>query len=346
MMRIQSIIEDQEYRFLRETAAAYAAKELGPRAEELDLNRDAATLKEIASRAGEMGLLAALIPEEKGGGGLDDYAFCAALEEIAVHEAGVAASLLIHNAALYPLALNASEAPVSDSFPACLAYPGKVSLSGGKVEGNVPFAFNVGACQLITVLPSNHGGAVAALLEAAEGVEIKLDPYPMGLRITQPGSINFKSAESSQIISETNLTGSVSRILLLGFASIAVGIIRNSLGKAYDYARERYQAGKMIIEHQQLRIFMAEMIAAIEQARSVVKSACDTEDIGAAVAGWLLATEKAVKAATDGVQIHGGYGYMRDYGMERLMRDAKYCQMYPLTSQEALLRLFDLYEKE
>jgi acyl-CoA dehydrogenase len=346
MTKIESVMEDQEYQLLRETVAAFAAKELAPHAEELDLDRDPALLTDLASRASGMGLLAALVPEQKGGGGLDEYAFCAALEEIAVQEAGFAASLLVHNAAIYPVSFSAVELDIRDSYPACLAYPGKVSISNGNLQGRAPFAYNAQGCPLMTVLPADEGGALAALLEPSQGLEIKMDPYPMGLRAARPGSIDFTSAPASRIISEPDLTGSVSRILFLGIAAIAIGIIRNSLSKAYDYARQRYQAGKMIIEHQQLRIFLAEMIAAVEQARSAVKNACETREIGAAVAAWLLATDRAVKAATDGVQIHGGYGYMRDYGMERLMRDSKYCQMYPMTSQAALLRLLELYEKE
>lgn len=348
-MRIPAINEDQEYRILRETAAAYALNELAPKAEELDFNRSSGLLKDALSKAEELGMLAALIPEKHGGGGLDAYAFCVALEEIAVQEAGVAATLLSHNAAIYPAAIGELEDLITgvdpSSFPACLAFPGDISLSGGKVNGRVPFAFNAHESPLITVLPAGDAGTQAVTLRgASEGVEIIPDPYPLGLRAALPGSIQFNAAEPTNIISGGNMVESVERVLFLGLASIAIGIIRNSLDKAYNYARERYQAGKMIIEHQQMRIFLAEMMAAIDQARGAVKRACESDEIAPAMSAWLLAAERAVKSATDGVQIHGGYGYMRDYGMERLMRDSKYCQMYPVTSQEALLRILDQSE--
>jgi alkylation response protein AidB-like acyl-CoA dehydrogenase len=349
MIRLPDFSEDQEYRILRETASAYAAKELAPLAEQLDLDPAQWRVREAIAKAGDMGMLAALIPDEYGGGGLDDYAFCVALEEIAVEEAGVAAALLAHNAALLPAAMGEPESLITgmgpDAYPACLAFPGDVSVSGGKAEGRVPFALNAQECSLITLLPAGTGGTQALTVRGdAQGVEITAEAYQMGLRAARAGSIRFAGAEPSNVISGGDMAGAVERVLLLGLAAIATGISRNALRKAYAYACERYQAGKMIIEHQQIRIFLAEMLAAVEQGRALVKKACEDGGLAPAMVAWLRATERACKSASDGVQVHGGYGYMRDYGMERLMRDAKYCQMYPITSQEALLRLLELSE--
>lgn len=349
MIRLPDFKEDQEYRILRETASDYAARELAPQAEQLDLDPASWRVKEALSKAGDLGMLAALIPERYGGGGLDEYAFCVALEEIAVEEAGVAAALLGHNAALLPSVLGEFEGLITgvgpDAFPVCLAFPGETDLSGGKVSGRIPFAFNAQECSLITVLPGGGGGTQAVTVRGdASGVAVTPEPYQMGLRVTRAGSLRFDGAEPSNVISGGDMAEAVERVLFLGLAAIATGITRKSLQKAYAYARERYQAGKMIIEHQQMRIFLAEMLAAAEQGRALVKKACEDEGLAPAMVAWLRATERACQAATDGVQIHGGYGYMRDYGMERLMRDAKYCQMYPATTQEVLLRLLELSE--
>ncbi len=349
MIKLPDFTEDQEYRILRETASAYAANELAPQAEQLDLDPSAWRVKEAFARAEGLGMLAALIPEEYGGGGMDDYAFCVALEEIAVEEAGVAAALLGHNAALLPSALGELEGPIPgvepDSYPACLAFPGDVSVSGGKVSGRVPFAFNAVECPFMTLLPLGGGGTQAVTVRgSASGVEIVPEAYPLGLRATRPGSIRLDGAEPSNVISGGDIAAAVERVLLLGLAAISTGIVRNSLQKSYAYAKERYQAGKMIVEHQQMRIFLAEMLSAVEQGRALVKEACASRDPKPAMVAWLRATERGCQAAIDGVQVHGGYGYMRDYGMERLMRDAKYCQMYPATSQEILLRLLQLSE--
>jgi len=220
-----------------------------------------------------------------------------------------------------------------------------VSFAGGKLEGRVPFAFNAQECSLVTILPAGGGGTQALTLRGdAQGVEVTPEPYQMGLRAARAGSIRLDGAEPSNVISGGDMTGAVERVLYLGLAAIATGISRNALRKAYAYARERYQAGKMIIEHQQMRIFLAEMLAAVEQGRALVKKACEDGGMVPAAVAWLKTTAQACQSATDGVQVHGGYGYMRDYGMERLMRDAKYCQMYPATSQEALLRLLERSE--
>ncbi len=351
MIRLPDVTEEQEYRILRETASAYAARELAPRAEQLDFEPTSGRVKEAMSKAVDMGMLAALIPEDSGGGGMDSYAFCVALEEIAVEEAGVAAAMLAHNAALLPAASGEFEGLITgggpDDYPACLAFPGDISLSGGKVSGKVPFALNAQECSLITLFPSGGGGTQAVTLRSdAGGVEITAEPYQMGLRAARAGAVRLDGAEPANVISGGGLVEAVERELFLGLAAIATGISRNALRKAYAYARERYQAGKMIIEHQQMRIFLAEMLAAVEQGRALVKKACEDEGLAPAMVAWLRCTERACKSATDGVQIHGGYGYMRDYGMERLMRDAKYCQMYPVTSQEALLRLLELSETD
>jgi alkylation response protein AidB-like acyl-CoA dehydrogenase len=349
MIKVPDIQEDQEYRILRETASSFAAKELAPQAEQLDLEPTTSRIREAVAKAGEIGMTAALIPEEKGGGGLDDYAFCVALEEIAVEEAGVAAVLLAHNAALLPAAQGGSEGSIAgmeaDACPACLAFPGDVSLSGGVVNGKVSFALNAQDCKVITVLPGGGAGTQAATVSGgAKGVEITAEPYQMGLRAARAGSIRFNAAETSDVISGGNMVEAVERALFLGLASIAVGITRKSMDKAYAYAKERYQAGKIIIEHQAMRMMLAEMLAAVEEGRAMIKKACESGELTPAMSTWLKATRGAHQSALDGVQIHGGYGYMRDYGMERLMRDSKYCQMYPITGQEALLRLLELSE--
>ncbi|MDY6794378.1 MAG: acyl-CoA dehydrogenase family protein [Actinomycetota bacterium] len=350
MIGLTSVKEEQEYRILRETAAAYATRELAPQAEELDLESESWRLREVLSKAGKMGLLAALIPEDYGGGGLDTYALCVALEEIGAEEAGVAATLLVHNAAMLPAAIGEFEGLITgvepDYYPACLAYPGEVSLSGGKLEGVVPFSFNIPDSPLIILLPGGGAGTEAVTVRGdADGVEIEPEPYQMGLRACRAGSLRLRDVEPSNVIEGGGMVEAVERLLFLGLASIATGISRNSLEKAYAYAGERYQAGKIIIEHQAIRLMLAEMVAGIEENRAVISRACYEDSLVPAMSAWLKATRNAHQTVLDGVQIHGGYGYMRDYDMERLMRDAKYCQMYPRTSQEVLLDILELSEK-
>ncbi len=349
MIQILRTTETEEYRILRGTAADYAARVLAPVAEELDAPTGTPFLESM-NKASELGVLRAFVAEESGGGGLDDYAFCVALEEMAVESAGAATALLIHNAALLP-AIAASGAPeleavMGAAFPMSLAYPGQVSLAGGKVSGQVPMAFNAPAASMFTVLArSTEGIAVAMVEPGSEGVEITPNEHQMGLRAARCGSLHLTAVEPLAIIQADNeMVESLERLLHLGFAAISAGIARKAFTTAHAYASERYQGGDIIVHHQALRLMMAEMVSGIEMSRAMIKSACEEGGLAPALACRIEATDRALRSATDGVQVHGGYGYMEDYGMERLMRDASWCQIYPRPNQESLLTLLDLVE--
>lgn len=352
MARIPEIKEEEKYRILRETAREYALKELAEGAEEFDLDPASPGLKEAIAKAKGLGMLSALVPEELGGGDLDAYAFCVALEEMGAESAGVAAALLIHNAALLPLALCEHREGISRiasvSKLACLAHPGELTASGGKVSGRVPFAFNAAdSSQVVLFTSGGEPEAVAVVEGESQGLEVKVDLHQMGLRPARAGALRFDGVEPVAIMPEgERMRRASERIMCLGMAAIATGIARKAFAKAYDYACDRYQAGDKIIKHQQMRLMLGEMLAGIEDNRAVIARACASGDQPAAVAAWVKATANGCRAAIDGVQIHGGYGYMRDYGMERLMRDAKYCQMYPMTGQEALLKLLEMSESD
>lgn len=152
MSQILTMKETEEYGILRTTTAEYAARMLAPLAEQLDQVSDP-PVQNSMSKAAELGVLHALAPEEAGGGGLDDYAFCVALEEMAVESAGAATALLIHNVALLPAIQNGEPDLLLDaSFPLCLACSKTLSVSGGNVNGYVPWAFNAPAASMLTVL--------------------------------------------------------------------------------------------------------------------------------------------------------------------------------------------------
>ncbi len=350
MAQILKTLETEEYRMLRGAAADYAARVLAPVAEELDGATDTPFLESM-HKASELGVLRAFVAEESGGGGLDDYAFCIALEEMAVESAGAACALLIHNAALTPAVAASGQAGLETildaDFPMGLGYPGQVTLAGGKASGTVPMAFNAAAASMLTVLARSTEGVVAAMLEPeAAGVEIIPNETQMGLRAARAGTINLSAATTpiAVIPMDNAMVENLERMLHLGFAAIATGIARKAFTTAYSYASERYQGGDIIVRHQALRLMMAEMVAGVEMSRAMIKAACDSEGLASALACRIEATDRALRSATDGVQVHGGYGYMEDYGMERLMRDASWCQIYPRSNQESLLTLLDLVE--
>ncbi|WP_287154215.1 acyl-CoA dehydrogenase family protein [Candidatus Solincola tengchongensis] len=194
---------------------------------------------------------------------------------------------------------------------------------------------------------SGDGRTAAYVRTGTEGVETHIDPYPLGWRVSNFATLEMKGAEPVYVLDKSGKEAleATERTLYLGLAAIANGIVRKSFQKAYDYARQRYQAGKIIIEHQAMRLMLARMLCAMEEGRAIIRRACGIEELGPAIIAWRRAGANACQAAMDGVQIHGGYGYMRDYGMERLMRDAKYCQMFPRPEEEQLLRLLDMAER-
>ena len=349
MARIVDIKETEERRILRDTAADYAAKVLAPEAEQLDKTWELPVLDSM-NKAADLGVLQALVSEEAGGGGFDTYALCVALEEMAVGSAGAAAALLIHNAAMVPaIHADGELQPLLDAkFPLSLACSGTLSISGGSVSGHVPWAFNAPAASMFTLLISEGEGMVAAMVEAgAEGLAIKPHPYQMGLRAARVASLELNGAAPTAVVrGGKSMLSECERFLHLGFAAISVGISRNGFAAAHAYARERYQGGDMIINHQALRIMMADMVSGIEMSRAMIASACEQGDLASAIACRIEATDRALRSATDAVQVHGGIGYMEDYGIERLMRDAAYCQIYPRTNEEYRLELLDLVEQQ
>ncbi len=341
MLQELKLFETEEYRILRVTAADYAARVLAPVAELLDV--EAIALTDTLSKASELGILRALATEEVGGGGMDLYAFCAALEEMAVESAGAAAALLIHNAAMLPaIRAGIDLAQVYAAFPLALGYPGKVTLAGDSLNGHIPWAFNATIAPLLTVLLPDG----AALVETAQdGVTIEPLSSQLGLRAAAAGTIRLAGAQPLTVMaSDASVTWEMERMLHLGFAAISTGIARKGFTTAHDYACQRYQGGDLIIRHQQMRLFLAEMASGIEMSRAMLRSACETDSLASAIACRLEATERALTSATNAVQVHGGVGYMEDYGMERLMRDSSYCRIYPRSNQELQLELLDLME--
>lgn len=343
--------ESKQYAVLRSNALNFAASELAPVADDLENTVDSPLLWKAVEKAGEMGMLASLLPEQLGGEGVDLYSLCVALEESAVECAGFAAVLLFHNAALVPMIYTDRKDLVEEftrGRPLCtVATAGEAALEGGKLGGKATFVFNVLEGTATLLFPASGEGRKAAYVRAgAAGVEVRVDPYPLGWRVSNFATLEMSGADPIYVLEKTEkgVLEATERTLYLGLAAIANGIVRKAFQKAYDYARQRYQAGKLIIEHQAMRLMLARMLCGMEEGRALIRRACGSEELGPAIIAWRRAGANACQAAMDGVQIHGGYGYMRDYGMERLMRDAKYCQMFPRPEEEQLLRLLDMVE--
>lgn len=168
----------------------------------------------------------------------------------------------------------------------------------------------------------------------------------LGLRAARSASLDLNGVTPVAVVrGDGGMRIACERILHLGFAAVATGIARKSFQAAHAYASERYQGGAIIINHQQMRLFLADIFSGIEMARAMLRAACLNGNLAQAISCRIEATDRALRSANDGLQIHGGYGYTEDYGMERLVRDATYCQIYPSTNEESRLELLGLAER-
>lgn len=345
MNATRDMLLDDERRMLLESVTAFRRENLDDSAREMDETPGSTLVDDAWSRAAAAGLTAALLKDESCGGQcMDAYSFCLALTEVARAQAGFAAMLLSHNLGLMGLEKAGAwsgdmSGLVDGGTRAALAWPFDAREEGGEA----PFVpGGTGAGALVFLAPG--GEDVFSVAPGDAGVTVAEIERPMGLRASRPARFSYRG-EGAAPVGRLGVEGAreLEGILLLGIASIAVGIVRQSYERSYDYAKERWQGADLIINHQQMRLMLADMLAGIEAGDAMVRhaSTVDPPGLPGCRAARIVACDAAVSAATDGVQIHGGYGYMRDYGMERLMRDAKYCQAYPWAKQSELLELLN-----
>jgi len=197
----------------------------------------------------------------------------------------------------------------------------------------------------LAVMVSPGGEAYAATRE--DGLVVEEVECPMGWRASRPATVTLGSSSATPegSLQPEGLSELECR-LLTGISSIALGISRHSFESAKAYAAERWQSCDYIINHQQMRLLLGAMVTGIETGEAAMKQLAWCADEGKSAtcahrALKILTCNNALQAALDGVQIHGGYGYMRDYGMELLMRDAKTCQVYPRSPHEETLTLLE-----
>jgi alkylation response protein AidB-like acyl-CoA dehydrogenase len=342
----RDLILGEEQKMLVESLSAFRRDALDDIARDIDEEPDSGKVAEAFRRGAGVGLADALLSEGAGGQGMDVYSFCLALTEVSRGSAGFGALILSHNLALYALEMAGARQDYAGlavgEERAAIAWP-FTARSGG---GSAPFVpGGVGAARLVFLAPG--GEDIFSVSPDDEGVTVDEIADPMGFRCSRPATVAYSrvgaaAAGTLGLEAARQLEG----MLLLGVASIAQGISRQAHEKAYTYARDRYQGGDQVINHQQIRLMLARMIAGIEAGDALVRQVAAgdcTFRLASCRVAKVVACDAAMSAALDGVQVHGGYGYMRDYGMERLMRDAKYCQAYPWAqSNELLAVLSDL----
>jgi acyl-CoA dehydrogenase len=360
----------EEQRALRELAHEFAEKEIRPKAAEYDEHQTHPA--DVIAKAHEVGLMNPHIPEEFGGAGLGGIEGALIGEELCWGCSGIATAIVGNIQGGLPVMLAGTDEqkrewlpPLLDEPILCsfaLTEPGAGSDVSGiqttavrrgdeyLVNGSKMFITNAGQAEWFTVFASTdrsagHRGLTAFVVPAgAEGVTIEKHLDKMGQRATDTSAIAFQDVKvpAANRVGEEGEGFKIAMRTLdhtrPGTAAGAVGVARAAFEYAVEYSRERVQFGQPIAMNQGVNFLIADMAAEIEASRLLVWQAAWLLDQGKRATlqssyAKRLAADTAMKVTTDAVQIFGGYGYMKEFPVEKLMRDAKLFQIYEGTSQ-------------
>jgi alkylation response protein AidB-like acyl-CoA dehydrogenase len=359
-----------EQREIQAVAREVAAAEIEPRAAEWD--RAHGFPRELLDKLAETGLLGVCVPEEHGGAGADFVSYIVVLEELSRADAGVGVTVAVHTSActlpllafgtpeqvdrfVPPLARGeqigcfALTEPGSGSDAGALVTSAEREDGGWHIRGTKQWITNAAfGGPLLLFARTDPGtrtarGVSAFVLEGGE-VQVTRTEEKLGLNSSVTNDIAVDTVvPSDRLLGELNRGFRIAMATLdggrIGIAAQAVGIAQGALDVAARYAGERRQFGKPIGEFQMVAAMLADMDAATEAARSLLYRACAEIDAGSPdAARWaalckLVAGDTAMRVTTDAVQVLGGYGYIGEYPVERMMRDAKITQIYEGTSE-------------
>lgn len=362
-------LSDQQ-RALQEAARKYAREVVRPKAAHYD--ETAEFPRDLIAHAFELGLLNMAIPAELGGVGLSHLEQTIVAEELAWGCAGVATSIIANDLALLPLLIAASDEqkqrlvkPFTESLKFtsfCLTEPGAGSDVAGMstvarregdeyvINGSKCFITNGGYADQFTVFATvdrekGRKGITCFVVEGRpKGLTVGKHENKMGQRASNTVALTFEDVrvplknrigEEGQGFQIAMATLDNSRPLT---AMFAIGTARAAMEHAIDYAGQRKQFGKAIREFQAIQFMIADMAKDIHAARLLTYQSAWMLDAGernTLVSSYAksFAADMAMRVTTDAVQVFGGYGYIKEYPVEKLMRDAKLIQIYEGTSQ-------------
>lgn len=321
----------------------------------------------------EAGLFGIYIPEEYGGLGFGNYENCLAVEELSRYCIGVSVSFAASGLGCYPILLYGSEEQKKKYLPLIasgkqLAAFGITESSAGSdaasirmtavKEGNEyvlngvkQWITNGGEAEIYSVIAITNKskgprGASAFIVEKdTPGFTFGKKEKKLGIRASATRELVFEDCRipAENLIAKEGMGFIVAMKTFdqtrPGIAAQGVGLAQGALDAAVEYSRERVTFGKPIISHQAVQHMLADMATQIEAARALMYLSAKTADARSkdlpkvSAMSKLFSTDVAMKVTTDVVQIFGGYGYMRDYPVEKMMRDAKILQIYEGTNQ-------------
>ncbi len=360
----------EEHQQLREMIRDFAVNEVAPSAEHRDEHEEFD--RGIFDKMAELGLTGIPWPEEYGGAGFDYLAYCIAVEELSRVCASTGVTLSAHTSlAGWPIykfgneeqkqkylrpmaegkkigAYGLTEASSGSDAGGMKTYAVKDGddyvLNGSKI-----FITNGGVADIYVVFavtdPESKNGTTAFIVEADfPGFSVGKKERKLGIRSSPTTEIIFENCR----VPKENMLGEEGQGFVIamktldggrnGIAAQAVGIAQGALDAAVDYAKERVQFGKPIVANQGVAFKLADMATEIEASRLLTYQAAwmESNDLPygkASAMAKLLAGDTAMKVTTEAVQVFGGYGYTKDYPVERYMRDAKITQIYEGTQE-------------
>jgi butyryl-CoA dehydrogenase len=364
------MVLSEQHQMIRDALRTFSRERLAPNAARWDREHHfpQAELKELAA----LGAYGVAVPEELGGAGLDYLALALVLEEIAAGDGGTSTIISVNNCPVCSIAMMVANPAQQEQWlrplaqgdmlgAFCLTEPhagsDASSLRTTALRDGDHYVLN-GVKQFIT---SGKYADVAIVMAVTDKQAGKKGISAFWVPTSTPGYIVARledkmgqhSSDTAQILFENcrvpaeNLIGEEGmgyRIALsgleggrIGIASQAVGMARAAFEAALAYAKERTSFGQTLFEHQAVQFRLADMATQIEAARQMIWHAASMKDAGLpclkeAAMAKLFATEMAERVCSDAIQVHGGYGYVSDFPVERIYRDVRVCQIYEGTS--------------
>ncbi|MGX1191727.1 acyl-CoA dehydrogenase [Metabacillus sp. SLBN-84] len=360
----------EEQEMMRKMVRDFAQAEIEPFVERMEKGEFP---RDILRKMGSLGLMGIPVPEQYGGAGMDFTSYIIAIHELSKVSATVGVILSVHTSVgTNPILYFGTEEQKNKYIPKlasgeylgafCLTEPGSGSDAGSLktkavkkdgtyiLNGSKVFITNGGEADTYIVFASTNAeagikGISAFIVEKnTKGLVIGKDEHKMGLYGSRTVQLSFEDAEvpAENLLGEEGEGFKIAMANLdvgrIGIAAQSLGIAQAALEKSVEYAKERVQFGRPISSQQGIGFKLADMATAVEASELLTYRAAFMRENGTpcgkeASMAKLFASKTAMETATEAIQVFGGYGYTKDYPVERYFRDAKVCEIYEGTSE-------------
>jgi alkylation response protein AidB-like acyl-CoA dehydrogenase len=352
---------NEEQQLLKQTVRDFAEREIAPYAREWDERQEFP--REVFTKAGELGLMGAVWPPEYGGAGLSTLEYAIAIEELSRADAGVALSIAAHNSLCSGHIFLAGTEAQKQQYLVPLARGEKIGAwgltensAGSDAGGTRTTAVRDGDSWVLNgskqFITNGRVGDIAVIMAVTDRTKSKRGISAFIVEKGTPGfragkkedKLGVRSSETVELVLENcrvpaaNLLGTEGNGFIdtlqildrgrIGIASFSLGIAQASLEASINYAKDRHQFDRAIAEFQAIQFKIADMATQVAAARLLTWRAASLRDAGQphtteSSMAKLFASEVAVTASLEAVQIHGGYGFLKEFSVERYLRDSK-----------------------